>query len=65
MSLPTVLCGELGSSIEKKNPSYLVDMMKQHVDIVWEEDFKKNPDLYKNKIVAVIVWFGMPKVGLT
>ena len=51
--------------IEKKNPGYLVDMMKQHVDIVWEEDFKKNPFLYKNKIVAVIVWYSMPKVGLT
>ena len=64
MSLATVLCTELGSSIEKKNPDYLVDLMKQHVDIVWEGDFKKNPELYKNKIVAVIVWYGMPKVSL-
>jgi len=62
MSLPTVLCTELGSSIEKKNPDYLVDLMKQHVDIVWVGDFKKNPELYKNKIVAVIVWYGMPKI---
>ena len=67
MPLPIVLCPKLEAEIEE-TPIYLLDLLKKQTEIIWEEDFMKNSsifELYKEKIVAVISWYGKPKVSET